>query len=177
MLGKEALEKTLLDIDEEASLLLDGERARPRVIVVGGSAFMLHDLTARPATHDIDVLEADAAVRAILARYPTVNGSVAAHADEIPYNFEDRLKRIDLPTHVIDFYTPSLEDLTVMKLYAWRPNDISDLTSPQVLERMDWALLDKLVHDNDEARASALVERRYQEMVGIYEQYKEAYAR
>ena len=62
-----------------------------------------------------------------------------------------------------------------MKLYAWRPNDISDLTSPLVLQAMDWKLLDHLVLSEDEAKASSIIDRRYREMVDVYQRYKEAY--
>lgn len=172
---KNELEQLLRDIDEEASLALGPRDCLVSVVIVGGSAFMLRDLTARPATHDIDVLSADSSVRAILSRYPNVNGMVGAHADEIPYNFEDRLVRILPNTKTIAYWTPSLEDLVVMKLYAWRPNDVTDLTSPAVIKSLNWELLDHLVFDDDEAKASALVERRYQEMVSIYLHYREAY--
>lgn len=107
--------------------------------------------------------------------YPSVNGAVSAYADEIPYNFEDRLVDIELETKAVIFKTPSPEDLAVMKLYAWRPNDIADLTSPSFLEKLDWNLLDQLVHDKNEAQASALSMRRYREMVDTYERYREEY--
>lgn len=111
---KNELEQLLRDIDEEASLALGPRDCLVSVVIVGGSAFMLRDLTARPATHDIDVLSADSSVRAILSRYPNVNGMVSAHADEIPYNFEDRLVRILPATKTIAYWTPSLEDLVVI---------------------------------------------------------------
>ena len=171
MFGSEALRRMLLDADEEAFLTLGPLPVRPKVVIVGGSALMLRDLTSRPATHDVDVLEADAELERILSRYPAINASVAAHADEIPYNFESRLTRLDLPTQLIDYLTLSLEDLVVMKLYAWRPNDIADLTSPALLAALDWESLEHLVYE-DESRASALSERRWHEMTLAYEQFK-----
>ena len=169
--GKERLTKLLLAIDEEATLLLGDQNERFPVIIVGGSAFLMHDLTNRPTTHDVDVLSCHAALRTILANYAAVNGSVAAYADHIPYNFEDRLVKLELPTKTIDFITPSVEDLAVMKLYGWRPNDQQDLTSEAMLDAIDWQKLDRLVYDPDEAMASALSPRRYREMVGVYEDY------
>ena len=169
--GKERLVELLLTIDEEATLLLGGQGKRYPVVIVGGSAILLHDLTNRPTTHDIDVLSCHAALRDVLANYAAVNGAVAAYADQIPFNFEDRLVRLDLPTETVDFMTPSIEDLAVMKLYGWRPNDQQDLESPAMLDAIDWDKLDRLVRDPDEAAASALSPRRYREMVGIYEDY------
>lgn len=175
MLQKSDLEQLLRGIDEEAALTLGPQVQPVSVVIVGGSALMLRNLTSRPATHDVDVLAADSAVSQILARYPAVNGMVSAHADEIPYNFEDRLVRILPDTRAIAYLTPSLEDLAIMKLYAWRPNDEADLTSPAVLEALNWELLDHLVFDEDEAKAAALVERRYREMVDVYRLFREEY--
>ena len=169
--GKEGLAELLLAIDEEAALALGVPDGRYPVIIVGGSAFLLNDLTNRPTTHDVDVLSCHAAVRGVLANYAAVNGAVAAYSDQIPYNFEDRLVRLDLPTKVIDFMTPSIEDLAVMKLYGWRPNDRQDLESLVSLGALDWGRLDRLVYDPDEAMASALSPRRYREMVATYEDF------
>lgn len=169
--GRERLEKLLLTIDEEATLSLGERGRRYPVVIVGGSAFLLRDLTSRPATHDVDVLSCHAALRDVLANYAAVNGAVSAYADHIPYNFEDRLVSLDLPTKTIDFLTPSIEVLAVMKLYGWRPNDQQDLESPAMLDKIDWEKLDHLVYDSDEAIASALSPRRYREMVSLYEEY------
>ena len=104
---KDDLISALLGIDEEAWLLLGDRLPRLRVVVVGGAAFMLRDLTARRVTHDIDVLQADEAVRAIIANYPQVNEQVRAFSDQIPYNFEDRLVTIPIPSKAIEFLTPA----------------------------------------------------------------------
>lgn len=69
---KQDLEQTLLGIDEEAELEIGPRDDRPSVVLVGGSAFMLNDVTNRSVTHDIDVFEADRCLREIIARYPEV---------------------------------------------------------------------------------------------------------
>jgi hypothetical protein len=43
------------------------------------------------------------------------------------------------------------------------------------LARLDWDKLDKLIYDPNEARGSALIERRYNEMVSTYEDFKRKY--
>lgn len=136
---------------------------------------MLRKLSTWPATHDVDVLEADAAVQSVLSRYPALNGAVAAYADEIAWGFEDRLERVLPDTRVIAWLVPSLEDLVVMKLFACRPPDIADLTSPKMLAALDWNLLEHLVRDEGEARSSVLSERRYREMVAAYHRYRGEY--
>lgn len=124
---KQDLEQTLLGIDEEAELEIGPRDDRPSVILVGGCAFMLNDVTNRSVTHDIDVFEADRCLREIIARYPEVNGMAVAYCNQMPFNYEDRLIPLEIGAHFIRYFTPSLEDLAVMKLYAYRPNDIVDL--------------------------------------------------
>ena len=174
---KDDLISTLLAIDEEVWLLLGDRLPRPRVVVVGGAAFMLRDLTTRRVTHDIDVLQADEAVRAIIANYPQVNEQVRAFSDQIPYNFEDRLVTIPIPSKAIEFLTPCAEDLVVMKLYAQRPNDLQDIDGAASNGSIDWTLLDTLVFGEDEAKASSLIERRYDEMVRAYKDLKARWGR
>ena len=170
---KEDLEKTLLELDEEAWLLHGEASPKPCIVIVGGAAFLLRDLTTRTVTHDIDVLMADSKMRGIIANYPNINGAVASFSDQIPYNFEDRLERIPIPSRAIDFMTPCTEDLIVMKLYAERPNDLQDVDGAAKQGLVDWDLLEELVYSPNEAQASALVQRRYREMVDAYERFKE----
>ena len=166
------LRDTLLEIDETVFACFGPVSPKFPVVIVGGCAFLLNELTQRSVTHDIDILESSRVIRDILFARPIVNGDVAAHADEIPYGFEDRLVPLPLETHCIEYTTPSLEDLVVMKLYAARPNDNADIRSPMVLQRLDWTKLEHLVYGEDEARASVLSQRRYQEMVSAYEAYR-----
>ena len=135
---KQDLEQTLLGIDEEAELEIGPRDDRPNVVLVGGSAFMLNDVTDRSVTHDIDVFEADRCLREIIARYPEVNGMAVAYCNQMPFNYEDRLIPLDIGARFIRYFTPSLEDLAVMKLYACRPNDIIDLHSQAFVDRLDW---------------------------------------
>lgn len=133
---------------------------------------MLNDVTNRSVTHDIDVFEADRCLREIIARYPEVNGMAVAYCNQMPFNYEDRLTPVDIGARFIRYFTPSLEDLAVMKLYAYRPNDIVDLHSRAFIDRLDWDLLERLIFDEGEALASSPSERSYQEMVCAYRQYK-----
>lgn len=59
-------------IDEEAFLSLESVAPdeKPCVIIVGGGAFVLRDLTSRPSTHDIDVFMVDERLREIISHYP-----------------------------------------------------------------------------------------------------------
>lgn len=171
---KEDIVARLLSMDEEAYLLLGQRTPKPRIIVVGGAAFLLLDSTDRAVTHDVDIYEADEMLREILAQYSEFNGSVAAYADHIPFNYEDRLITLDIGAKVIDFVVPSTEDLAVMKLYADRPSDRIDVESAVRRGAISLDKLDQLVYGEDEAAASALSDRRYREMIWSYERMKEA---
>lgn len=176
-MNRHKLIEALLAIDEEALLLFGELTPKPIVVVVGGAAFLLRDLTSRSVTHDIDVMMADEQVGGIITNYPNVNGGVAAFADQIPYNFEDRFVPLDIGSKAIDFMVPSTEDLVVMKLYAERPNDLQDIDSAVDKGGVDWKLLERLVYDPNEAKASCLAPRRYKEMVDAYERYKKRHGR
>ena len=166
--SQERLRELLLEIDEEVELEV-GLGKRHSVVIVGGAAFMLANLTCRNATHDVDVLRADEAIQEVLVRHRQLNTQVQVYADRLPKGFEGRLVRIPLETTVVDFYRPSTEDLAVMKLYSWRKQDRIDLTSPEMLAGLDFDLLDHLVHDEGEAKASSLTSLAYRKMVEVYE--------
>ncbi len=76
------LVKALLDVDEEVFLLHGEINPHPTVVIVGGAAFLLRDLTTRNVTHDIDVFVADSVVRQVMASYPNINGAVSSYADQ-----------------------------------------------------------------------------------------------
>lgn len=169
---KQDLKDTLLGIDEEAELEIGPRGDRPSVVLVGGSALILNDVTNRSVTHDIDVFEVDRCLCDIIARYPEVNGMAVAYCNQMLFNYEDRLIPLEIGARFIRYFTPSLEDLAVMKLYAYRPNDIVDLHSRAFVDRLGWDLLERLIFDEGEALASSPSERSYQEMVCAYKQYK-----
>lgn len=170
--SQERLRELLLEIDEEVELEV-GLGKRYSVVIVGGAAFMLANLTDRNATHDVDVLRTDDAIQGVLARHRQLNTQVQVYADRLPKGFEERLVRIPLETATVDFFRPSAEDLAVMKLYSWRRQDQIDLTGPEMLAELDFNLLERLIYDENEARASSLTSLSYRKMVEVYErEYK-----
>lgn len=100
-----------------------------------------------------------------------INGLVQTYINNFPYNYEDRLISL-FQGKVIDFFTASLEDIIVAKLYSFRDTDRRDIESPAVLNDIDWELLDRLAKDDDEAHASALNERNYADFRQNYEDYQ-----
>lgn len=156
---------------------------RPQVVIVGGGALLVQDLTSRVVTKDVDILQdkADEAACKILYSDPDFNNACAAYVQSIPYNFEDRLVPLELDTLAVDYYTPSVEDLAVMKLYRWEASDKTDLTSEEFLSRLDWELLDYLITNPHEAAASRISlldqDREFKNLLHNYEEYKKGWRR
>lgn len=179
-MNKTELISKLKRIDEDiffSGALQEGQRVG--IIIVGASALLLSDLSSKGATKDVDVLRAEESVKPFLFRDTDFNGLCAAYEACLPYNFEDRIECIDLDTYVLDIYVPSLEDIVVMKLYRWEAPDIADLTAPELLKKLDWVVLDHLVHSPEEAAASrcALPEqdRELKNLFHNYHTYKEGW--
>lgn len=132
---------------------------------------MLRGLTQRVATRDLDVLNAEDVAKEAMQHYPNMNMASAIWTCTLPFNFEDRIEQVPLKLRVLRVFTPSLEDLVVMKLYAGRAKDMEDISSPAVLGAIEWGTLDRLVNDPDEAPASALNERNWKDLKANYEDY------
>ena len=145
-----------------------------KMIIVGGSGLILLGVISR-ATQDIDALEASPEIRHLLSKYDA-NLRVSTYINNFPYNFEDRLVLLPVGGRKIKFYSCSLEDIVVAKLYSSRDTDRQDLISENVLKNLDWERLKHLALDEDEARASALNERRYRDFLYDYEEYVRRYA-
>lgn len=178
-MNTEELRYKLVKLDEDAMVLIGIPKKKLPVVIIGGAAFLINELTHRSTTHDIEVLEAHRSLIGVLKRDRDLNFQCNAYVNCIPYNFEDRLCNIPLETQVISYFTPSPEDLAVLKLYRWESRDIEDLTNKEFLSRVDWELLDKLVTDPCEALASRISEpkedREFQALLRHYEIYRGGY--
>lgn len=166
---KDLLER-LARLDEDADLLFDDD-CRFAMVIVGGSALILLETITR-ATHDIDALNVSSELIDLLEKYD-INTRVATFINNFPYNYLDRLVPVRLNGRRIDFYTASLEDIVIAKLYSGRATDMQDVIDPGVLKKIDWDRLDHLATAEDEASASALNEFRYAEFLDTYKTYVE----
>lgn len=156
-------------LDEEASLMFDSDQ-RLHLIIVGGGALVLMEYIAR-GTHDIDALDASKQLRELMESYD-INTNVQTYINNFPYNYEERIKPLDIKGKIIDFFTASLEDIVIAKLYSYRPTDREDITSPTVVNAIDWEKLRFLATSEGEAKASALNETRYKEFLYSFEEYE-----
>ena len=109
----------------------------------------------------------------LLERYD-INAQVTAYINNFPYNYEDRLHKLDIESRKIDFYTTSLEDIVIAKLCSYRDTDRQDVISPEVIKALDWDLLEKLATDEDELKAN-ISDRGYSEFLYNYEEYVRRY--
>jgi len=166
-MSREDLQDRLSRLDEEAFYSLHTE-ARFHMVIVGGGALILRQYINRYTT-DIDVVSTSRELAPLLEKYH-INTRAEAYINSFPFCFEDRLVPL-MQGRKIDFFTASLEDIVVAKLNAMRPPDIIDIYSEDVLAKIDWDLLENLVLGENEAKASALNERNYNELLGAYKDY------
>ena len=159
-------------LDMEAFTTIDTPHMY-KMVIVGGSGLVLLGVISR-ATQDIDALEASPEIRHLLAKYDA-NLRVSTYINNFPYNFEDRLVKLPVGGRKILFYSGSLEDIVIAKLYSPRDTDRQDLLSDNVLKNLDWDRLKHLALDEDEAKASALNERRYQDFLYDFREYVRSY--
>lgn len=171
------LKSVLLEVDEEAELEFGTPDEPFQVIIVGGSALILLELTDRSMTRDIDAIEYDSRLRTILARHPELNSRAFVHSRFLPDGWDKRLIDLGLPTKAVRFLVPSLEDLAIMKLYSMRDQDREDLNSLAFIKQLDWEKLEFLAKDAKGADINLVSEREYREMLHAYENYREWNAR
>ncbi len=168
--NKDDLLMRLERLDEDADLMFDDDR-RFRMVIVGGSALILLETITR-ATHDIDALDVSDQIYELLEKYD-INTRVGTFINNFPYNYEDRLVPVRLNGRRIDFYTASLEDIVIAKLYSARQKDMQDIIDDNVLAAIDWNRLEYLATAEEEAQASALNPYRYREFLDSYKSYVE----
>ena len=171
-MNREDILDRLDKIDMEAFATIDDSNMY-HVVIVGGSGLVLLGTISR-ATQDIDTLDASPAIRHLLAKYDA-NLRVSTYINNFPYNYEDRLQRLPVGGRKIEFYTASLEDIVIAKLYSFRDLDRQDLISDNVLNNIDWDRLKHLALDEDEAKSSALNEQSYKNFLYDYYEYVRMY--
>lgn len=176
-MNKAELIEKILRLDEEvyfSGVIPPGKRAS--IVIVGASALLLCDLSYKQVTKDVDVLEVENTIREFLVSDGDFNTHCSTFARCLPYNYEDRLVKMELDTYIIDVFVPSIEDITVMKLHRWEKPDVVDLTSPEFLSQLNWDLLDHLITSDNEAIASRIAEltrdNEFKSMLFNYDEYK-----
>ena len=75
----------------------------------------------------------------------------------------------------MDFFTASLEDIVIAKLFSYRDTDRQDIIKDLVIKALDWDLLDRIARFDEEVKLNALNERNYQDFLFNYEEYVRRY--
>ena len=169
-MNKKDIYDNLLKLDEE---ICDryGDDFKIEIVVVGGSGFLLGSYISR-STLDIDLYGLVYIDTSILEKY-NMNTNVNAFSMMEPYNYRDRLVKIDdIQTKVINYYRFSLEDLVVMKLSSTRGKDYDDITEDKIVSSLNWDLLEKIVYEECD---NSFNEKPYKELIERFEKYKKEF--
>ena len=169
-MDKDELISTLIKFDEEASMILS-DKYDYDITIVGGSALVLLD-SLKEKTKDIDVIGQYNLLDSLMNKYD-MNSNVNAFCDCLPYEYESRLIKLNIPTKIINFYILSLEDEVIMKLFSSRGRDYEDITNINVLSRLDW---DKLINIVESGEVdNSFNQRQYSYFLSRYEKYVKDY--
>ena len=169
MLGKDAIIKNLLLLDDEISLKFDNDD-HYNIVIVGGSALILIDKISRPPM-DIDTISCSDELKPFMENY-NINNNVVAYRNNFPDDYLERCMKLDVPTKKISIYTASLEDIVISKLFSPRPQDKKDIYNPKIINALDWDLLDTIVN-SDDFRDNVLSDHAYKMFMHDYLDYRE----
>lgn len=173
MLQYSDLLDTLKKLDEEVSLLYGDKQESFELYIAGGSGLALLNVIDR-GTHDIDAIYASIDILDLLEKYD-INCRIQTYEDLFPYNYQNRLQRLDIPFRKMKYYVVSLEDIIISKLFAARNTDIQDITNPGVLSSINRERLKNIVTDPDEIMPDFPNEHRYAFFMQNYKDYIEEY--
>jgi hypothetical protein len=166
-MGVPELRQRLIEFDSAVAALHPSRTFY--LVLAGGGALLLMGHLSR-VTEDMDALKCSPELVALMDKYDINNRIQGAYGDHFPYNWEDRLVRLDIETAVIACYAASLEDIVASKLCSDRSDDEFDVRRPEVVSAVDWDLLEVVAQ---EMELSQLNVRRYKNFLYNYEAYRE----
>lgn len=146
MFGREGLIKRLNELDELLTIEYPFNMGI-EVIIVGGSAMIACKLVPPTrATMDIDVLRTEDSVRKFFDLVD-MNDDVNTFLYQMPSEWETRKVEIKESWETLKVFSPSPEDLAVMKLTAGREEDIQDVEIMLALGTVTIEKLESLLAD------------------------------
>ena len=113
---------------------------RIRMEIVGSSSLMMNRVNVG-LTEDIDVIRISRIIDETLLKKYDMNTRVVAMENYLPYNYQDRLIKLDMNTYIIDYFHLSLEDAIVAKIVAARAKDDFHLQTKSIAKNVDWKQL------------------------------------
>lgn len=165
-LGEQDLRRRLLEFDRAVGVLHPDRTFY--LVLAGGGALLLMGHLSR-VTDDMDALKCSPEVLALMEKYDINNRMAGPYGDHFPYNWEDRLVRLDMGMQAVMCYAASLEDIVASKLCSERSADGFDVRRPEVVAAIDWGLLDTVAK---EMELSQLNPRRYRDFLRNYESFR-----
>ena len=139
------------------------------ITIVGSSALILLGVVSPSRrTTDIDVLEAPTEVVSFFKLYQ-MNIMVATFFYSYPETWKERIQKLAFNGDCLTVYTMSLEDLTILKLLAFRKRDQDDLADIVKSGELSWERLDALIFDPTELRINLESEDTWEEFLTRYE--------
>ena len=139
-MNADQLLERLIKADEEASLIYEGEKI---LVPIAGGANIILSGYGRTVSHDIDILGVIPELVDILEKYD-MNTRIQAHLTLLPYNYEDRLIPVNIPTKVFDYRLLSPEDQLILKLDSDRDKDVEDRENPLFVAKINWEKLENI---------------------------------
>jgi len=122
----------------------------------------------------MEVLDNSMILRGLMPTYDMYN-RLEHYMDILPNNFAQRLNKLDLGTDCIDYYITSLEDTIVTKLFSSAPEDYLDIIRPEVVEAIDWDILNHLATSEEEAAKDEADNKLFIEFFRKYYEYERKY--
>lgn len=166
---KQSIIDRLLRLDEEVSLAFD-DNTYYEMVIVGGGALVLIDKLTR-ATQDIDAIMSPKELQPFLEKYD-INDNAVAYINNFAPDYYDRRIPVNIPSKKIKFFTASLEDIVIAKLFSNRPKDRQDILNPDIIKSLDWNKLDEIVA-SDDFKDNMLNDHQYIMFGYNYRDYKE----
>ena len=164
---KENILKRLEELDE--LLFLSGLHNREplKAVVVGGAALLLMGYIDR-STKDIDFIEVSREAEKFLPEFD-INTNVTAYLNDFPDDYDERLVALPIGGKKIKYYAMSLEDIVIAKAGSYRDTDMNDIRSQEVINNLDFALLDRLA---EEKASNSLNDTQSSVFRAMYRQYR-----
>jgi len=139
------------------------------ITIVGSSALIMLDVvSSNRRTTDIDVLEAPPEMVSFFDLYQ-MNTMVATFLFTYPETWQERKQVLAFSGDCLTVKTMSLEDLTILKLLAFRTRDQEDLVDIVKSGKLNWEQLEKLVKDPTELRINFDSEEKWLEFFDCYQ--------
>lgn len=141
------------------------------IVIAGSSSLILNNVINVVKTEDIDIMKTTKQIPdELLAEYD-MNMRVSCMETFLPYNYQDRLVKLDIETKVISYYLLSVEDSVIGKIQANRIKDINHLNTDSLKENINW---NKLKECALEMKDSLFNKEQYKWFLARYNDYVES---